>query len=103
MLVRLFDHLDAMADHDHVITGAHRLLNGLFECDLIENSTHVEIVGHDEAMIESQLVAQEALDNIVREAAGPARAVSILVVQTARTSNSGTAASAGRCARVPQP
>ena len=64
-------HFQSMANHDDVIASADCFLNGLLKGDLVQNGTHVEIIGHREAF-EAELIPQQACADIVREAGRPA-------------------------------
>lgn len=72
-----FDHFQAVTDHDEVVTCADGFLDCLFECDLIEDRSHIEIVGHGQAF-KAELVAEEFGADVVGEAGGPAGAVGIV-------------------------
>ena len=70
--VGLLDHFNAVANHGEVVAGADRFLDRLFEANFVENGPHVEVVGHDQAVVESELIAEEFGNDIVAEAGRPA-------------------------------
>ena len=74
MLACKLDHLQPVADHHDVIASADCFLDGLLKGDLIQNGTHVEIIGHREAF-EAELIPQQACADIVREAGRPAGSI----------------------------
>jgi hypothetical protein len=66
----IFDHIDAVTDHGEIVAGGDSGFDGVVEADFIEDGSHVEIVGHDEAAI-VQLVSEELGDDILGERGGP--------------------------------
>ncbi len=64
-----FDARDAVADHRQIVACLDGEADGLCKSEVVEDSTHVEIVGHDESG-EPLLVAEEVGDDSPREGGG---------------------------------